>query len=319
MARVVAPVHLLEHAVRARLHGQMHEGRELGERAMRVDEPLRHVDGMARRVAQARELIEGAEPLEKPFERRRAPRFVLARVGVDVLPDQRDLAHAGVDEPARFLEHMLDLAGDFGAARIGHDAKRAEFVATFLHGDEGRDAARRDLRARGRRERLKFLFDREIRVGDARALAGFLKQRRQAVIALRTDDEVHGALAAHDELALGLRDAAGHDDLEVFALGAALLLEHGEATELRIDFLGGLLADVAGVEDDELGVLLARGFRVTLLRQEIRHPRGVIDVHLAAVGPHQRFGLAPAAPRGDVLRGFANLSGSCEVSARDQS
>jgi hypothetical protein len=38
---------------------------------------------------------------------------------------------------------------------------------------------------------------------------------------------------------------------------ARLALEDPQAAELGIDLLGGLLADVAGVEDDEIGILRA--------------------------------------------------------------
>ena len=43
------------------------------------------------------------------------------------------------------------------------------------------------------------------------------------------------------------------------ALARGLLLELAHAAELGIDLLGRLLADVAGVEDDEIGVVRRRG------------------------------------------------------------
>ncbi len=75
---------------------------------------------------------------------RGTPRLVDAAIGVDVLADERDLAHAGVDEPSRLGDDVGDGPRDLGAARIGHDAERAELVAAFLHGDEGGDAAGAD-------------------------------------------------------------------------------------------------------------------------------------------------------------------------------
>ena len=60
------------------------------------------------------------------------------------------------------------------------------------------------------------------------------------------------------------------------------LLERAHAAELGIDLLGRLLADVAGVEDDEVGVLGRRGLGIALGRQRVRHTMRIVDVHLAA-------------------------------------
>ena len=71
------------------------------------------------------------------------PSGALAVIGVDVLAEQRDLAHARAGERSRLGDDCRDRPRDFGAARIGHDAEGAELVAAFLHGDESADAARR--------------------------------------------------------------------------------------------------------------------------------------------------------------------------------
>src|SRR5690606_18672972 len=52
-----------------------------------------------------------------------------------------------------------------------------------------------------------------------------------------------------------------------------------------IDLLRRLLADVAGVEEDEVGALRVVDRHVTGRRQRLRHPLGIVDVHLAAIGP----------------------------------
>ena len=75
------------------------------------------------------------------------------------------------------------------------------------------------------------------------------------MIALWADDEIDGGSAAHDLGALGLGDAANHGDHRIVAGVAALVFQHADASEIRVDFLGSLLADVAGVEDDEIGIL----------------------------------------------------------------
>ena len=104
------------------------------------------------------------------------------------------------------------------------------------------------------------------------------------MIALRSDHEIDHAGAADDLLALGLRDAAGDRDHDAAAFARGLLLEHAHAAELGIDLVGGLLADVAGVEDDEVGVLGRRGLGKAFGRERVRHTMGIVDVHLAAEG-----------------------------------
>jgi hypothetical protein len=89
---------------------------------------------------------------------------------------------------------------------------------------------------------------------------------------------------SHDLLAFGLRDAPGDGDRDAAAGACGAFFEHADAAELGIDLLGRLLADVAGVEDDEVGVIGGCRLDVALARQDVRHALGVIDVHLAAVG-----------------------------------
>src|SRR5262249_42510979 len=62
------------------------------------------------------------------------------------------------------------------------------------------------------------------------------------------------------------------------------LLEHAHAAELRVELLRRLLADVTGVEDDEVGILRLRGLGEAFGRKHVRHTMGIVDVHLAAEG-----------------------------------
>src|SRR5258708_5435025 len=54
--------------------------------------------------------------------------------------------------------------------------------------------------------------------------------------------------------------------------------------QLGAGLFGSLLADMAGIEDDHVGGLGAIGRDIAQRRQDIRHPAGVVDIHLAAVG-----------------------------------
>ena len=77
---------------------------------------------------------------------------------------------------------------------------------------------------------------------------------------------------------LGLGDAAGQCDQGPRSILAA------KAADIRIGFLGRFLADVAGVEDDEVGILAFRRRGHAVRAQQLGHALAVIDVHLAAEG-----------------------------------
>ena len=166
----VAAVHRVENAVGARLHRQMQLRHQRRQIAMRGDEAVIHVARMARGVAQTRDTGNFGEPMQQPSQRRGAAACVLAVIAVDVLADQRDLAHARVGKPLGLGDDLCDRPRHLGAARVGHDAEGAELVAAFLHGDEGRDAA---LARRGlarRREMIELVLDRKLGVDDLAAL-----------------------------------------------------------------------------------------------------------------------------------------------------
>ena len=69
----------------------------------------------------------------------------------------------------------------------------------------------------------ELILGREVRGDDAGPIARFAQELRQAMIALRADDDVDGRLAAQDFRALGLGDAAGDDQRRPPALPATFL------------------------------------------------------------------------------------------------
>ena len=104
------------------------------------------------------------------------------------------------------------------------------------------------------------------------------------MIILRTDDEIYAVGAADNLLALGLRDTAGDRDQHLAAVRLRRVLQLAHAADFRIELVDRLLTDVAGVENDEVGVGRARGLDIALGRQRVRHTIGIVDVHLAAEG-----------------------------------
>ncbi len=103
------------------------------------------------------------------------------------------------------------------------------------------------------------------------------------MIGLRAEDDVDMRRAAKDFGALGLRDAAAHCQHQPLAASAAVELARTQPAEFRVDLLRGLLANMAGVEDNHVGVVCGIDQPVPERRQEIGHPRRIIDIHLAAV------------------------------------
>ena len=80
----------------------------------------------------------------------------------------------------------------------------------------------------------------------------------------------------------GGADAAGEGDL----LDAALAPKAVQFAEVTPDAVDGVLADVAGVEDHEVGVLVALDLGVAGVLDHAPHPVRVVHVHLAAEGPY---------------------------------
>ena len=58
-------------------------------------------------------------------------------IGIDVLADEADLANTRGGKHFDFGDNVFDRPRDLGAACIRHHAEGAEFVAAFLHRDEG--------------------------------------------------------------------------------------------------------------------------------------------------------------------------------------
>ena len=102
------------------------------------------------------------------------------------------------------------------------------------------------------------------------------------MIALGSDHNIDRGLAAQDLRPLRLGDTARDDQRRPAARPAAFLLELTQLAEFGKDLFRRAFADMAGVENDEFGVLDPAGFPVASLGGEIAHPLGVIDVHLAS-------------------------------------
>ena len=202
-------------------------------------------------------------------------------IGVDVLSKQRDLAHPGRREARDFVDDRANRTRNLRAAGVGHDAERAELVAALLDGHEGRDAATADRPGRACGKMVELVLGREIG-GDDGPKPRFAQELGQAVKALRTDHDIDRRLAAQDFRALRLGKAAGDNQRRPLPRPAAFVLELAQLAEFGIDLLRRPFANMAGVEDDEVGVLDRASLAVAFLGRDVRHSLGVVDVHLAA-------------------------------------
>ena len=213
-----------------------------------------------------------------------------------------------IGKRAGLVENARNGAREFRAARIGYDTEGAELVATFLNGEEGGRTARKCLAALGGGQRLELVVGGKLRLDDARAA---IREARdifgQAVIGLGTEHQIDGRGAAAHLLALGLCDAAGHADNEVLTPAGFFLLQFAQTAKLRIDLLGRLFADVAGIQNDNVGLFGRIHLGIARRGHDIDHAGRIIDIHLAAIGLYEDL-LARRGGRG--LRGLGRRDGS---------
>ena len=137
------------------------------------------------------------------------PSSARARVGVDVLAEQRDFAHPLAGQPGDFVQHLRERTADFLAARIGHDAEAAVLAAAFHDRDER--AWRRG--ACGAGSRSNFSISGKLTSICARpVLAQLADHVGQAMQGLRTEHQVHERRPRGDALPFLAGDAAADAD-----------------------------------------------------------------------------------------------------------
>src|SRR5436305_5249850 len=104
------------------------------------------------------------------------------------------------------------------------------------------------------------------------------------MIALRADDDVDCRCTPDDLFALGLGHATRNRDHHSAPFPGRRLFERAHAAKFGIDFFRRLLADMAGMENDEIGIRHACRLDKTFGRERVRHTMRIVDVHLAAKG-----------------------------------
>ena len=215
----------------------------------------------------------------------------VASPGVHVLPEQRHLPHTVGREPGDLGDDLARPTALLPAANGRDDAVRALRVAAHrdLHpGTERALAVHRAGRRRSARESeaaARSLAPGPEPLAEVRDRAGAERD-----VDLRVELEDPFALR------LGVAAADGDDELRVLALPRSRVAEIGGELGVR------LLADRAGVEDEDVGVSLRGRLAEPDRFEHALDPLGVVSVHLAAergdvVPLHRPLSLAP--PRSD--------------------
>ena len=228
-----------------------------------------HVLGVRAGVADPLDPVDRVDPGEQLGERGPVLAAQIAAVGVDVLAQQRDLAHAVGGQPADLLHELRGGTADLAPARRGHDAVRAHAVAAHADLDPPLVIAL-PLGRKMPGEALEL----EEALGGERVAGQELGQLVDLAGAERDVDERE----AREHLVLDrLGPAAADAD---YAVGA-LALEPLGLAEVGDESVVGVLADRAGVEQDQVGLLTATGLGVAERLEHPLHPLGVVLVHLA--------------------------------------
>src|SRR6185369_13361304 len=268
----VVALHPAQHGVAAALDREVEVRCDPLLDPERVDERVGEVVGVARgepHPLDARDLGDAEQELGEGDA---------ALVGVHVLADEGDLADAHPGERRDLLEHLDEGPAHLAAPGVRDDAEAADVVAALHHGDELAHLPRRAARVRAGEDVLLGVDPSGL--GDADPVlddAG--DQLRQLADGVRAEDEVK-VRDAREQLALLLLGDAAADGEE----GAALGLDGPVAPEGREHLVLGLLADGAGVEDDEVRPVGRRRRPVADGGQRLAHAERVVDVHLAAEG-----------------------------------
>ena len=196
----------------------------------------------------------------------------VAPVAVDVLAEQRHLADAVGGERLGLGDQLVRVAADLAPAGRGDDAVGAAAVAALGDLQPALEVAL----AAGRQVAGEVL-ELEVALGAERV---GVEELGELVDLARAEGDVDEREAPEDLVLDRLRPAAADPDhpLRVFGLQPLRLAQVGDEAVV------GRLADRAGVEEDQVGLLAARGLLVAERLEHPLHPLGVVHVHLAPEG-----------------------------------
>ena len=216
-------------------------------------------------------------------------RSVLARaevapVGVDVLAEQGDLAHAVGRELLDLVDDVAQAPAHLGPRTLGtmqkvHELSQPIWIVTHARARStlGAPAARRSPAPRAPGCGIVLLDDLDDRVPRP---ARRVEQRR-------APDQVVGAEHDVDVTGRARRSApgpSGPGSRRPRSAGPGGVLQRLEAAEVPVELVVGVLPDAARVEHDDVGVVDGVGRLEPVGHEHARDAFGVVLVHLAAEG-----------------------------------
>ena len=236
------------------------------------DHVLAHVLRMRARVADALDPVDRVDGAQQLGEGHSVVAAQVAPVGVHVLAEQGDLAHAVAGEALDLGQQLGRRAALLAPARRRHDAVRADAVAAL-----------RDLKPR---LELARPLHRQV-AGEALELEEPLRADRvgrqelgEPADLARAEGDVDEREALEDLVLDRLRPAAADADDPAGILG----LEALRLAEVRDEAAVRRLADRAGVEEDQVGVVALRRLGVAERLEHAAHALRVVLVHLTPEG-----------------------------------
>ena len=271
LARICA-AHPLEHGARARLQRQVDVLTQRGQLSVGPNDVLAHVLGMRACVADPVDPVDAVDHREQLCEGDATGAREIAAIRVDVLPEQRHLAHPVGGKPFDLLDQLARRTADLATARRGHNAVRADTVAADadLHPPL-------ELPLTLARQAAGEAFELEVPLGGQR-VAG--QELREPVDLSGTERNVDERKTVEHFLfdRLGPASADAHDAIGPLGLQPLGLAQVSKEPIVRV------LADRTGVEEDQVGVGAPRRLAVADRLEHPFHPLRVVGVHLAAEG-----------------------------------
>lgn len=268
----VPTIHLFKDARGTRLNGQVklrHDGRRLGHS---IDGLGQQIFGMRRgkedtldtRIAHSAQQI-GKTRLAKE----------IATVGVNVLSQQRNLAHALTHKPGNLVDNLLEGTTLLTTTDVRHDAVRAEVVAARHDRHPGvilRLAMPRHTHGVG----ILMLIRTDMALAIQKRLGDKLGHVSNGMGA---ENDVDVIDVGEQALAIALGDAAAHGDNTLTRRRRRKALA---GIALTIQARIGSLAHATRHKHNNIGMLGIERHKTAIRIEQTTHTLGVVLVHLAA-------------------------------------
>ncbi len=213
------------------LHGQVQVADQFRHVFVGVDQVLVELHRVGGGVTNAVNTVNGGDIGDQGGHVDNVTFMAQAPVGVDVLAQQVDLAHALVGQVYGFGQDIVQRTADFLATRVRYDTKRAVLAAAFLDSEKGLGFG--DF---GLRQAVEFLDFGKADIHNGAALAGGIQHFRQPVQGLRAKYHVNIGRALANHVAFLAGHAAANGDFQV----RFVVLELTPAAQLVKHLLLGL-------------------------------------------------------------------------------